>query len=187
MFWNFFCKEKARMYQILRVALILSLFSLLLNVSLIIWSEDPILVKESLLSLSPCQPMTRLKCVPRSGAEQAGQFPRAPRSRENHEPRRPRAFLSTSGAQSWGNRILFAIFQLSWLDPGPGDQARMVLDQEDPIGKNKGKNVLPGSLTTVGVVVLLERLRVRMDRGIWKKLLPTAPCPHGQMLPKSVS
>lgn len=61
----------------------------------------------------------------------------------------------------------------------------MVLDQEDPIGKSKEKNVLPGSLTTVGMVVLLERLRVRMDRGIWKKLLPTAPCPYGQMLPKS--
>lgn len=53
----------------------------------------------------------------------------------------------------------------------------MALAQEDPTGKNKGKNVLPGSLTTRGIVVLLKRFRVRRDRGILKKILPTAFLP----------
>lgn len=53
----------------------------------------------------------------------------------------------------------------------------MILDQEDPGGENKGKNVLPHALVTGSMVVLIERLRVGKNRGILKNLthcsLPT--------------
>lgn len=61
-------------------------------------------------------------------------------------------------------------FQLAWLDPEAGNNARMILDQEDPGGENKGKNVFPHVLVTGSMVVLIERLRVGKNRGILKNL-----------------
>lgn len=54
--------------------------------------------------------------------------------------------------------------------PRTRGQSQNDLPQGDPVQKTKGKNVLPGSLATGDMVALMERLRVRMDRGILKSL-----------------